>query len=99
MAALPIGGDNRGAFLAGQAGPSPVEAVALHPRRPIVAAGRADGSVALAEVGSYGEMALCGPSGEAVTALTFFGERDDLAIGFAGGSLAIASFPAIMFKC
>ena len=99
MAALPFGGDGQGAFLAGRAESSPVEAVALHPRRPILAAGRADGSIALAEVGSYGELKLAGPSGEAVSALAFFGDRDDLAIGFAGGSLAIASLPAIMFKC
>ena len=99
MAALPFGGDGQGAFLAGRAESSPVEAVALHPRRPILAAGRADGSIALAEVGSYSELKLAGPGGEAVSALAFFGERDDLAIGFAGGSIAIASLPAIMFKC
>lgn len=98
MAALPRGGDNRGALRAGPVGPAPVTAVALHPRRPILAAGRADGSIALAEIGSPAEMALCGPGGEVVTALAFFGEGDDLAIGFGRASLAIASLPAIMFK-
>lgn len=85
------------ALLTGQPGLVVVEAVAAHPARPIVAAGYANGQVVIAQVGGRDELMLR-QGGAAVTCLAFSPDGRHLAIGDAGGTAAIASFPQSMFK-
>ncbi len=83
--------------VAGRAGLVAVEAVAVHPARPLVAAGYANGQVTIAQVGSRDELMLR-HEGAAVACLCFSPDGRHLAIGDVGGGAAIASFPPQMFK-
>lgn len=71
--------------------------MAAHPARGLVAAGLANGQVLIAEIGGRDEL-LLRQGGEAVTALAFSPDGRHLAIGDAGGTLAIATFPPQLFK-
>lgn len=93
-AALPAT-DN--ALVTGQPGLVVVETVATHPTRPLVAAGYANGQVAIAQIGSRAEL-LLRQDGAAVTALAFSPDGRHLAIGDAAGTVAIVTFPPQMFK-
>lgn len=84
-------------LICGRAGLVLVEAVAAHPTRGLVAAGLANGQVLIAEIGGRDEL-LLRQGGEAVTALAFSPDGRHLAIGDAGGKLAIATFPPQLFK-
>lgn len=84
-------------LVCGRAGLVLVEAVAAHPLRGLVAAGYANGQVLVAAIGGRDEL-LLRQHGEAVTALAFSPDGRHLAIGDAGGSLAIATFPPQLFK-
>lgn len=84
-------------LICGRAGLVLVEAVAAHPARGLVAAGLANGQVLIAEIGGRDEL-LLRQGGEAVTALAFSPDGRHLAIGDAGGTLAIATFPPQLFK-
>lgn len=85
------------ALVTGQPGLVVVEAVAAHPTKPLIAAGYANGQVAIAQVGSRDEL-LLRQGGAAVTALAFSCDGRHLAIGDAAGAAAVVGFPPQMFK-
>jgi WD40 repeat protein len=97
MSAPPLGGDNSGALETGRAGLFAVETVAAHLDKKLVAAGYADGRIAVAQIGGRDELVVR-PSGGAVTALAWSGDGRHLAAGAADGSAAIVTFPPQMFK-
>ncbi len=62
--------------------------VAFHPQHDIVAAGFADGTVLLADVGSARVLPVCESSGAAISALAFSPNGVTLAFGNEGGTMA-----------
>lgn len=96
--ALPVGGDASGALVTGRPGLVVVESVAAHPIRPLLAIGYASGLVTIARFGSPDEMLLRADGGGGAQALAWSGSGDALAIGHAGGSVAVAQFPPGFFK-
>lgn len=97
MTAPPLGGDTSGALETGRAGLVPVEAVAAHPEKKLIAAGYANGRITIAQIGARDEL-LVRPLGSAVTALAWSGDGRHLAVGTVDGTAAIVTFPAQMFK-
>lgn len=96
--ALPVGGDASGALVTGRPGLVVVESVAAHPIRPLLAIGYASGLVTIARFGSPDEMLLRADGDGGAQALAWSGSGDALAIGHAGGSVAVAQFPPGFFK-
>lgn len=96
-AALPLDGKTGGALETGHADLVPIEAVAAHPAKPLVAAGSANGRIVVAKAGSREELVVR-PLGGAVTALAWSGDGRHLAIGCADGTAAVATFPDQLFK-
>lgn len=88
----------RGALRAGTARPAPVGAVAAHPARPLLAAGWADGRIALAALGGAEETTLRGPDGAAVVALAFSPDGGHLAAAFADAEVALIELPDRLLK-
>ncbi|RWK40855.1 WD40 repeat domain-containing protein [Mesorhizobium sp.] len=97
MTAPPLDGDTSGALETGQAGLVPVETVAAHPEKKLIAAGYANGRITIAQIGARDEL-LVRPLGSAVTALAWSGDGRHLAVGVVDGTAAIVTFPAQMFK-
>lgn len=97
MTAPPLGGETAGALETGRAGMVPVEVVAAHPRKKLVAAGHANGRITVAQIGTREEIVVR-PLGGAVTGLAWSGDGRHLAVGTADGTAAIATFPEQMFK-
>jgi WD40 repeat protein len=97
MVAPPLGGETSGALETGRAGLVPVEAVAAHPEKKLIAAGYANGRITIAQIGARDEL-LVSPLGSAVTALAWSGDGRHLAVGAVDGTAAIVTFPAQMFK-
>ncbi|MGQ3279886.1 MAG: WD40 repeat domain-containing protein, partial [Shinella sp.] len=81
----------------GRAGFVPVEAVAAHPVKALVAAGYANGRIAVAEIGSPEELTIRDIGGP-VTALEWSASGRYLAAGDALGNTAIITFPNEIFK-
>ncbi|MEQ1954529.1 WD40 repeat domain-containing protein [Mesorhizobium sp. CN2-181] len=96
-AALPLGGNSDGALETGHAGLVPIEAVAAHPAKPLVAAGSANGRIVIAKAGSRDELVVR-PMGGAVTALAWSSDGRHLAASCADGTAAVATFPDQLFK-
>jgi WD40 repeat protein len=97
MSAPPLGGETAGALETGRAGMVPVEIVAAHPHKKLIAAGHANGRITVAQIGTREEIVVR-PLGGAVAALAWSGDGRHLAIGTADGTAAIVTFPDQMFK-
>ncbi|RJT40727.1 WD40 repeat domain-containing protein [Mesorhizobium waimense] len=97
MTAPPRDGETSGALETGRAGLVPVETVAAHPEKKLIAAGYANGRITIAQIGARDEL-LVRPLGSAVTALAWSGDGLHLAVGTVDGTAAIVTFPAQMFK-
>ncbi|RWM05637.1 WD40 repeat domain-containing protein [Mesorhizobium sp.] len=97
MAAPPLHDPAAGALETGRSGLVPVETVAAHSERKIIAAGYANGRITVAQIGSRDELVVK-PSGSAITALTWSGDGQHLAAGMVDGTAAIVTFPALLFK-
>ncbi len=82
----------------GAANQQAVTRVACHPRRTLIAAGYANGAVVLCRP-ETAELLLVRSAGEgAVTALGFCPRGDHLAIGTAGGEIAVLATPGVLFR-
>ncbi|RUU45422.1 WD40 repeat domain-containing protein [Mesorhizobium sp. M6A.T.Ce.TU.002.03.1.1] len=97
MTAPPLDGEISGALETGRAGLVPVETVAAHPEKKLIAAGYANGRITIAQIGARDEL-LVRPLGSAVTALAWSSDGQHLAVGTVDGTAAIVTFPASMFK-
>ncbi|RWM77211.1 MAG: hypothetical protein EOR81_19465 [Mesorhizobium sp.] len=97
MTAPPLRGDASGALETGRAGLVPVETVAAHPEKKLIAAGYTDGRITIAQIGARDEL-LVRPLGGEIAALAWSGDGRHLAVGSADGTAAIVTFPAQMFK-
>jgi WD40 repeat protein len=75
-----------------------VEAVDVHPGRPLIAAGYSDGRVVVARIGHPDELVVKPPGGGAVQALRWSADGQHLAVGTCGGEAAIVTFPPQIFK-
>jgi WD40 repeat protein len=82
----------------GVANQQAVTRVACHPRRMLIAAGYANGAVALCRPDTTA-LLLVRTAGEgAVTALGFSSRGDHLAIGTEGGEIAVVATPGVLFR-
>lgn len=97
MTAPPLAGEASGALETGRAGLVPVETVAAHPDKRLIAAGYGNGRITIAQIGTREEL-LVRPLGSAVTALAWSRDGRHLAVGAVDGAVAIVTFPAQMFK-
>ncbi len=82
----------------GAANQTSVTRVAGHPRRPTVAAGYANGAVALCQPNDASLLILRGAGDGAVSALVFSPLGDHLAIGTEGGEIAVLALPDVLFR-
>jgi len=94
----PLDGDAAGARTTGRPGLVPVEAVAAHPVKDLVAVGYASGLIAVAQIGRRDEVLIRPDGRDAVTVLAWSNDGDHLALGTADGAAAIVGFPPQMFK-
>lgn len=97
MAAPPFEHAAAGALETGRPAAVPVEAMAAHPLRDLIAAGYANGRITVARIGSRDELVVRF-SGSAITALAWSGDGQHLAVGMVDGTAAIITFPATLFK-
>ncbi|MDX8502385.1 WD40 repeat domain-containing protein [Mesorhizobium sp. VK4C] len=97
MAAPPLDGQSLGALETGRTGLVPVETVAAHPQKKLMAAGYANGRIAISQIGAPDEL-LVRPLGGAISALAWSSDGRHLAVGSVDGMAAIITFPAQMFK-
>ncbi|UCI09573.1 WD40 repeat domain-containing protein [Mesorhizobium sp. B1-1-8] len=97
MTAPPLDGETSGALETGRIGLVPVETLAAHPDKRLIAAGYASGRITIAQIGAPDEL-LVRPLGGAITALAWSGDGRHLAVGSVDGTAAIVTFPAQMFK-
>ena len=72
--------------------------VALHPHRPLVAAGLENGAIVVAEIGRRDEFLLKAPGDGAVLALAWSSDGSTLAFGTEGGLAAVVGLPQHLFK-
>ena len=82
----------------GSAGFVLVQTVAMHPERPLVAAGYGDGRVVVAKIGQPDELVVKPPGRGAVDALQWSRDGQHLALGTSEGDAAVVSFPPHIFK-
>jgi len=75
-----------------------VETVDIHPERGLVAAGYADGMVAVARIGQSDELVVRSPGRGAVHTLRWSSDGQHLAFGTSDGEAAIVTFPPYIFK-
>ena len=87
----PPGPMGQNAAVAGELG-TPCAAVACHPARALVAAGGADGEVALMPLGGGKALLLEAPHGGRVSALAWSGDGRRLAIGCESGRAGVLDF-------
>ncbi|EEX14891.1 conserved hypothetical protein [Citreicella sp. SE45] len=95
---LPFGDHEGEPIETGKPGLTIVETVAAHPHRDLCAVGYANGLVTLCQIGQRAEMMLREGNGDPATALAWSPDGAHLAIGTAGGTAALATFPKHMFK-
>jgi len=77
---------------------SVVTRIACHPRRTLVAAGYANGTVVLCQPDSPALLFLRAAGEGAVSALAFAPAGDRLAIGTDGGEIAVLALPDLLFR-
>jgi hypothetical protein len=82
----------------GHAGLVPVDMVAMHPIRPLVAASYGNGMVVVARIGKRDELAVKAPGQAAVQAMLWSRDGRHLALGSKDGEAAIVTFPPHIFK-
>ncbi|MCP3368542.1 WD40 repeat domain-containing protein [Bradyrhizobium cajani] len=75
-----------------------VETADIHPERRLVAAGYADGTVAVARIGQSDELIVRSPGRGAVQTLRWSSDGQHLAFGTSDGEAAIVTFPPYIFK-
>lgn len=97
METPPVGDTRPGALETGRRGLVPVDRVAAHPKRKLVAAAYANGQILIAEIGKPDEL-LVRSAGAPVTAMAWSADGKELAIGAADGTAALIGFPPQMFK-
>lgn len=97
MDAPPFGGNMAGALKTGRSGFIAIEAIAAHPKTPLVAAGYASGRVVVSRIGAADELVVRA-SGGSVTALAWSADGRHLAVGDEDGQAAIITFPNHLFK-
>lgn len=95
--ARPCRGNDVTALETGSPGMVPVERVAAHPRRDLVAAGYANGLIVVARLGLRDELVLRAAGG-AVTALLWSADGRHLVVGDDRGEAAIVGLPPQIFK-
>lgn len=93
----PIASEADGALVTGRAGLVLVQSVAAHPHKPLVAAGHANGKILLARIGAPDEIPV-GTADAAIVSLAWSPDGRHLAIGSAGGTAAVVTFPAQLLK-
>jgi hypothetical protein len=82
----------------GQGGLVTVEAVAMHPKRALVAAGFANGALVVAQIGTRDELIVRLPAPGAIRDLCWSRDGQHLAFGTENGEAAIATLPPALFK-
>lgn len=82
----------------GRAGFVLVQTVAVHPARPLVAAGFGDGRVTVSRIGQPDELEVKPPGRGAVSALQWSRDGQHLALGTSDGEAAVVTFPPHIFK-
>ncbi|PZP66027.1 WD40 repeat domain-containing protein [Methylorubrum populi] len=82
----------------GRAGLAAVEAVSIHPRRPLVAAAYENGMVVVASIGARDELFVRFPCGDTVTGMAWSGDGESLVFGTRAGEASIVTFPPQLFK-
>lgn len=97
MTAPPFDHAAAGALETGRPAAVPVETMAAHPVRDLIAAGYANGRITVARIGSRDELVVRF-SGSAITALAWSGDGQHLAVGMVDGTAAIVTFPVMLFK-
>lgn len=97
METPPFDNSAAGARTTGRAGLVLVEAVAAQPNGRLVAAGYANGQMAVAPLGAHEELVVR-PAGGPVTALQWTADGRHLAMGDALGNVAVITFPVQLFK-
>ncbi|MGC3940596.1 WD40 repeat domain-containing protein [Roseobacter sp. EG26] len=75
-----------------------IDTIAAHPTLDLIATGYANGLAAISRVGTPEEMMLHHEMGTSISALGWSKTGEHLAMGFASGKAAIATFPAQLFK-
>ena len=97
METPPLADSATGALTAGHSGFVAVSATAAHPGKPLVAAGYANGRIAVARIDSSEELTIR-EAGGPVTTLRWSADGRYLAAGDALGSTSIITFPDQIFK-
>ena len=82
----------------GRAGLTAVDAVATHPKKPLVAAGYENGMLVIAEIGKADEMPIKSEGQGAITVIRWTGDGQHLALGTDRGLAAIVELPRQIFK-
>ncbi|WP_158258458.1 WD40 repeat domain-containing protein [Rhodopila globiformis] len=77
---------------------SSVTHLAGHPRRPLMVAGYANGTVALFQPNTEGLLLILAPAEGAVSALAFSPDGDCLAVGTDDGDIGALSLPGALFR-
>ncbi|MGI9434953.1 MAG: WD40 repeat domain-containing protein, partial [Geminicoccaceae bacterium] len=75
-----------------------VEALAVHPKRPLIAAGYESGMLIITELGKRDELMIRAEGGGAITRIAWSRCGSFLALGSEGGLAAIVELPAQLFK-
>jgi len=82
----------------GRAGLAAVDAVATHPKKPLVAAGYENGILVIAEIGKPDEMPIKSEGQGAISVIRWTGDGQHLAFGTDRGLAAIVELPRQLFK-
>jgi len=82
----------------GQVGLAAVDAVATHPKKPLVAAGYENGMLVIAEIGKPDEMPIKSEGQGAISVMRWTGDGQHLAFGTDRGLAAIVELPRQIFK-
>ena len=82
----------------GRAGLAAVEAVAGHPKKPLVAAGYENGILVIAEIGKPDEMPIKSEGQGAISVIRWTGDGQHVAFGTDRGLAAIVELPRQIFK-
>lgn len=98
VSSLDGGGERPSSVVTGHAGFVLVETVAMHPERPLVAAGYDDGRLVVAKIGQGDELIVKSPGRGAVQVLRWSRDGQHLAVGTRDGEAAVVTFPPHIFK-
>ncbi|MGI9510383.1 MAG: WD40 repeat domain-containing protein [Geminicoccaceae bacterium] len=82
----------------GKPGLAAVEAIAIHPARPLIAAGYENGMLIIAQIGNPDELVLKAEGQGAITSLEWSGDASFIAIGSGQGLAALVELPSQLFR-